>query len=77
MLSEIRVVTRVAAALAAAAALTFGTTQALADVDCTPLPPHSCVGQGPTFCPDLCDNNGYEYGGQCFTGLDCCICFEK
>jgi len=78
MLSKIKVLPRLAAALAVAAALTFGATQALADIDCTPLPPHTCKDYPPVgvYCWDFCIANSYE-GGECFTGLDCCICLEK
>ena len=76
MLSKIKALPKLAAALAVAAALTFGATQALADIECTPLPPHTCNDKGPTYCWDLCVDNEYE-GGECFAGLDCCICLEK
>ncbi len=75
MLSKIKALPKLAAALAVAAALTFGTTQALADVDCTPLPEHTCVGN-PGMCWQFCIENQYE-GGQCLIGQDCCICLEK
>ena len=76
MLSKIKVLPRLAAALAVAAALTFGATQALAVMDCTPLPPHTCNDKGPEYCWELCEENNY-FGGECFTGFDCCICLEK
>ncbi len=77
MLSKIKVLPRLAAALAVAAALTFGATQALADIDCTPLPPHTCNDKDPDYCWGFCiDPGGYE-GGECFSPFDCCICLEK
>ncbi len=75
MLTKIKAVPKLAAALALAAALTFGATQALADIDCTPLPPHTCIGD-PDMCWDFCRENSYE-GGECFSPFDCCICLEK
>ncbi len=75
MLSKFKTLPKLAAALAVAAALTFGATQALADIECTPLPPHTCP--VPDECEDVCWENGYPYGGECFIGLGCCICFEK
>ena len=76
MLSKIKTVPQIAAAIAVAAALTFGATQALADVECTPLPPHTCNNKPPGWCSGFCQDNDYE-GGQCLAGLDCCLCLEK
>jgi len=58
-----------------AVALMFGATQALADSPCTPLPPHTCP--SPDDCIEVCQNNGYPFGGDCLVGLACCICLEK
>ncbi len=46
MLSKIKALPKLAAALAVAAALTFGATQALARIDCSELPPHTCNDKG-------------------------------
>ena len=80
MLSKIKVLPRLAAALAVAAALTFGATQALARTECSALPPHTCNDKSPTpdqWCNAFCIDPGGYWGGQCLTGLDCCICLEK
>ncbi len=77
MLSKIKVVPKLASALAVAAALTFGATQALADTDCTPLPTHTCADKDPGWCVGFCQANSYPYGGECMVGWDCCICLEK
>jgi hypothetical protein len=79
MLSRVKALPRFAAAIAVAAALVFGTTQALAGSPCTPLPPHSCkyYPQSGVDCVGFCVTNGYPYGGECLTGLDCCLCLEK
>ncbi len=74
MLSRIKALPKLAAALAVAAALTFGVTQALADSPCSPLPPHTC--DPGVYCDSFCANSGYE-GGQCLTSLHCCVCYEK
>lgn len=78
MLSKMKALPKLAAALAVAAALTFGATEALAEPDCTPLPPHSCAGERfpHVFCTNLCIENNY-YGGECLLALDCCLCLEK
>ncbi len=79
MLSKIKALPKLAAALAVAAALTFGTTQALAAPPCTPLPPHTCNDKEPTpnaWCWDFCEDNDY-LGGDCYTAFDCCICVGK
>ena len=77
MLSKIKAVPRIAAALAVAAALTFGAAQALPDSPCTPLPPHTCADKDPEWCDGFCASNSYPDGGSCLTGLDCCLCLEK
>ncbi len=79
MLSKIKAVPQVLAALAVAAVLTFGATQAVAEDPCTDLPPHSCkyYPASGVHCPTYCGNNGYPFGGECLTGQDCCMCLEK
>lgn len=65
-------------ALAVTAAMAFGAQTALAGTGwiCTQgLPPHSCVGQDPDFCDELCSENNH-FGGTCNTTLDCCVCFD-
>ncbi len=74
MLSKIKALPKLAAALAVAAALTFGAMQALADSPCTPLPPHTCAPG--VDCESFCSDNEY-LGGQCLTSLHCCVCYEK
>ena len=74
MLSKIKALPKLAAALAVAAALTFGATQALAWPRCTDgLPPHTCP--TPDNCMDVCQGGGY-LGGQCNTNFSCCVCYE-
>ena len=82
MLSTIKALPRLVAALTVAGALTFGATQALADdpPQCTGgLPPHTCKDypQSGVWCPTFCGNNGYPYAGECNTLDDCCVCLEK
>ena len=79
MLSKAKAVPRIVAALAVAAALTFGATQALAGSPCSPLPPHTCANQGnpDAWCDDFCQDPGGYLGGSCLQGLDCCVCYEK
>ncbi len=80
MLSKIKAVPQIAAAIAVAAVLTFGATQALADSPCSELPPHTCADKSPdpdTWCNGFCQDPGGYLGGSCLEGLDCCICFEK
>ncbi|UCD24652.1 MAG: hypothetical protein JSW51_01685 [Gemmatimonadota bacterium] len=75
MLSKIKTVPQIAAAIAVAAALTFGATQALADPNCTEgLPPHTCP--TPDDCMSVCVLGGHM-GGQCNTNFSCCLCFDK
>ena len=80
MLSKIKTVPQIAAAIAVAAALTFGATQALARSPCSPLPPYTCADKTPTpdeWCNVYCVDPGGYLGGSCLEGLDCCICYEK
>ncbi len=75
MLSKIKAVPQIAAALAVVAALTFGATQVFANPHCTGgLPPHTCP--YPDNCYDVCTGGGY-LGGQCNTNFSCCLCYEK
>jgi len=78
MLSKIKTLPKFAAALAVAAALVFGTTQALAGSPCSPLPQHTCNDKGDPndWCWWFCVDNEYE-GGSCLTAFDCCLCLEK
>ena len=78
MLSKIKALPKLTAALAVAAALVFGTTQALAGSPCTPLPPHTCKDYPPVGvdCDEFCVDEEY-WGGQCLVALDCCVCLEK
>jgi len=81
MLSKIKALPKLAAALAVAAALTFGATEALMGdpPQCTPLPPHTCKYQGDPdgWCADFCYQNSYPRVGECLLTDDCCICLEK
>jgi hypothetical protein len=73
MLSKIKAVPKLAAALALAAALTFGVAQALATADCTPGLPQTCSPD----CDSVCRTHGYDYGGMCIQSVPCCLCYEK
>ncbi len=79
MLSTIKALPKLAAALAVAGALTFGATQALAHDECTPLPPHTCNDKGNPnqWCNAFCIDPGGYFGGGCNAEFDCCACLEK
>jgi hypothetical protein len=82
MLSKIKALPKLAAALAVAVALTFGTTEALMGdrSPCTPLPPHTCkYEQDPdAYCLALCIANSYPPDdAECVLQYDCCQCLER
>ncbi|UCD22989.1 MAG: hypothetical protein JSW51_07920 [Gemmatimonadota bacterium] len=73
MLKKIKALPKLAAALALAAALTFGVAQALETADCTPGLPQTCSPN----CTQLCAEYGYHFGGTCIQSVPCCLCLEK
>jgi hypothetical protein len=78
MLSKIKALPKLVAALAVAVALTFGATEALADdpPNCsTPITACKNKTDPDGFCLAFCITH-YQNPGECNTFDDCCLCLE-
>jgi len=80
MLSTIKALPKLAAALAVAAALTFGATQALADdpPNCSaPITACNHKADPDAYCAQVFCPTYYGNPGECNSFDNCCLCLEK